>query len=67
MDKNVKLNMIYLNTYNPYLIRCFFTTVIIGNFDFRDMFDLGPIFSYSPSTFFAQPWTINDLKILKFF
>ena len=62
MDKNVKLNMIYLTTHNPYLI-CFFTTIIIVNLDFRDMLDLEPIFFYSP---FAQPWTINDLKILKF-
>jgi len=64
--KNVKLNMIYLNTYKPYLIRCFFITVIIVNLDFRDMFDLWPIFSCSPSAPFPQTWTITDLQILKF-
>jgi len=38
VDKNVKLNIIYLNPHNPCLIRCFFTIVIIVNHDFRDMF-----------------------------
>jgi hypothetical protein len=38
VDKNVKLNIIYLNPHNPCLIRCFFTIVIIINLDFRDMF-----------------------------
>jgi hypothetical protein len=59
MDKNVKLNMINLN---PYLKRCFFATVIIINLDFRDMFDLEPIFSFSLLAPFAQPWITSDLK-----
>jgi len=67
MDKNVKLNIINLNHRKQYLKRCFFTTGIIINLDFRDMFVLRPIFSFSLLAPFAQPWTTSDLKFLKFF